>query len=442
MTVRATRYARQKSVIASALIMLAGFGELALAVEPQVSGPPTTAVEGTAGNEDAPVFGGAASVNAQVQADHRAWRTQYRFEGFSRHLQPYYDFKARIKKEHSLAFGADYNALYQGANQSLGEDRAAGGVVRLYGNWTLIGQGTPDTGSLVFKVENRHRLGTDIAPQELAGEIGYAGLTAITFSDAGLLLTNLYWHQTIKQGRAAFIAGIVDVTDYVDVYALINPWTDFINLAFNTDPTIPAPDQGLGAAVRMDFLNNYYLVAGLADANGDPGNPGDSFDSFFNDHEYFKHVELGWFSSWQNRSTDNIHLTAWQVDEREMVQVDDGWGLAFSFSQKIGQRWLPFIRAGYSDGGGAPLDRSVSAGLGYFRQERSDVLGIGINWGRPAEEIYGAGLDDQYTTEVFYRLQAFPHLTITPDLQLLVNPVLNPEEDRIWVAGLRMRLSF
>jgi hypothetical protein len=52
----------------------------------------------------------------------------------------------------------------------------------------------------------------------LAGEIGYAGLTAVPFSDTGWLLTNLYWHQSLDDNRLAFILGIVDVTDYVGVY--------------------------------------------------------------------------------------------------------------------------------------------------------------------------------------------------------------------------------
>lgn len=387
-------------------------------------------------------FGGPTSVGAQVKADHEARMTPYHFEGFTHSFQPYYDFKARIQKDHGLTFGADYNALYQAASDSLGTNHAAGGVVRLYGTWTLLGRGSPDTGALTFKVENRHRLGTDISPQDLAGEIGYAGLTATPFSDAGSLLTNLYWHQSFKQNRVAFLAGIVDVTDYVDVYGFVNPWTDFINLAFSTNPTMPAPDQGLGAAVRWSFTDDFYVLAGLADANGDPGDPKDSIDSFFGDHEYFKHIELGWIGSWQNRFTDNIHFTAWQVDERKAAQVDEGWGLAFSFSRKLDDHWLPFLRAGYSDGGGALLDRSVSAGLGYFRQGRSDVLGIGMDWGRPAEETFGAGLDDQYTAEVFYRMQLTTHITITPDIQLLVNPALASDQDRIWVAGLRARLAF
>jgi porin len=190
------------------------------------------------------------------------------------------------------------------------------------------------------------------------------------------------------------------------------------------------------------LTDNYYVLGGFADANGDPTDTSDSVDSFFSDNEYFKHIEIGWISSYDNRYTDNVHLMLWQVDEREVAQVVDGWGAAFSFSQLYGQ-WLPFARAAYSDGGGGGfLERSVSVGLGYFPNVREDVLGVGINWGRPSEETFGSGLDDQYTAEIYYRIQLFQHATLTPDLQYLRNPALNSSEDSIWVVGLRGKLVF
>ncbi len=141
----------------------------------------------------------------------------------------------------------------------------------------------------------------------------------------------------------------------------------------------------------------------------------EDFDTFFDGGDYFAHVEAGWFSSWQDRFTDNIHLTAWHADQREAAQVPDGWGAAFSFSRKFNDRWLPFLRVGYSEDGGALLERSVSTGIGYFSGTRSDVLGIGLNWGRPSSETFGPDLDDQLTAEIFYRLQLFQHMTVTPD---------------------------
>ena len=48
----------------------------------------------------------------------------------------------------------------------------------------------------------------------------------------------------------------------------------------------------------------------------------------------------------------------------------------------------------------------------------------------------------QYTLEAYYRLQLAEHLEITPDIQLIKDPALNPDEDLVWVAGLRGRLAF
>jgi len=38
-------------------------------------------------------------------------------------------------------------------------------------------------------------------------------------------------------------------------------------------------------------------------------------------------------------------------------------------------------------------------------------------------------------------LQLTQNLAITPDVQLIINPALNPDESSIWVFGLRARLA-
>jgi porin len=100
-------------------------------------------------------------------------------------------------------------------------------------------QGAADAGSLVFKAEYRGKLGTSLSPQALGPTLGYAGLTAVALSDADAPLTNFHWTQAFADNRFAVIAGVVDVTDHLDVYALVNPWTEFNNLSFSTNPTIP-----------------------------------------------------------------------------------------------------------------------------------------------------------------------------------------------------------
>ncbi len=122
--------------------------------------------------------------------------------------------------------------------------------------------------------------------------------------------------------------------------------------------------------------------------------------------------------------------------------MPDGWGLQVSVSRKVDERWLPFLRIGYADGGGAPLDRSLSTGFAYYTSGDDSVFGAGINWGRPNRDSFGASTDDQYTLEAYYRFQLFERLAITPDLQLIKHPVQNPDHDLVWIAGLRARLTF
>ena len=148
-------------------------------------------------------------------------------------------------------------------------------------------------------------------------------------------------------------------------------------------------------------------------------------------------MEFGWTSSQERIYFDNVHLTAWYADEREAALVEDGWGMAFSASKFVNDTWMPFVRAGYSDGGGALLESHFGGGVGYYFGDSKDLLGVGLDWGRPPD----SGLGDQYTAEIFYRLQLAQNLALTPDFQLIVDPALNPDESYLWLLGLRLRLA-
>jgi porin len=68
---------------------------------------------------------------------------------------------------------------------------------------------------------------------------------------------------------------------------------------------------------------------------------------------------------------------------------------------------------------------------------RTDLIGLGLNWGEPSD----SSLRDQYAGEFFYRFQFAQNFAITPSVQLLVDPALNPDEDQIWILGMRARLT-
>jgi porin len=74
-------------------------------------------------------------------------------------------------------------------------------------------------------------------------------------------------------------------------------------------------------------------------------------------------------------------------------------------------------------------------------RDRKDLVGFGLNWGQPNPN-QGAGDDDQYTAELFYRLLVGKRLQLTADVQYLKDPAANPVDDSLWVLGARGKLAF
>jgi porin len=390
---------------------------------------------GKSGYEDIPEFGGPSSTGTQLRMDDAVKEPAFRLPGFDRFLKPWFDWKGRVNEKLGLAFGLNYTALSQWASESLGEDHAAGGIFEFLGTWTLVGRETKNPGVLVFKIENRHRLGTDIAPLTLGFEAGSILPTTVKFNGFGWGVTNFFWQQRFLGGRAVFTVGVLDPTDYLDVYAAINPLTGFINFQFSTNPTIPVPDQGLGMAVGAMVSEHIYFIAGLTDANGDPTRAG--FDTFFEDNEYLTSLEVGWTSSFERRFFDKFDLMVWHQDAREKAGVPEGWGVVGTAEWFFHDKYLPFLRIGWADGGAGLLRTMVSAGLGIHVATRG-LVGVGLGWGNPSD----GALRDQFTLEVFYRLQLAQNLALTPDIQMVVDPALHPGEDLIFFFALRLRLTF
>lgn len=385
------------------------------------------------------VLPGPGAVSNQLSADSRE------FAGLPAlsFRQSVEEWKKGLREGYGLDVSVDYNVLGFAATESLGEDTSAAGAFRVYGFWELLDRGTPNKGGLVFKFENRHGF-TDVPPTDFGSEIGYAGLVSSVFSDQGWRVTNLYWKQDFAGGRGVTYLGFMDVTDYVDVYALASPWTGFSNIAFQTGSgTIGGlPDGALGAMAGGFLTDNVYLVGGLADANAKANAIDEGFDTFFNEFETFKSLEVGWTTGQDDLFVNNAHLTFWQIDARDVTGTPDGHGVAFSVSGAVGESWLPFLRGGWSDGGGSLYEAAISAGFGYTRSPGRNLTGLGINWSRPNRDTFGGDLDDQVTVEAFQRLQLTEGFEITPSVQIITNPALNPSEDTIALFGLRMRAAF
>ena len=386
-------------------------------------------------------FGGPASVQGQEAEDRKAKESLIKVGK----MKGYLNWKDRLREKHALSYTVDYTSAIFAATNTLNADNAfASGAVRFFGSWSPVGRKSGNTGSFIWKIENRHKY-TNIGANGTASEIGYVGLFLPVLSNIGTRLTNLYWKQNLIQGRLEIIAGFIDVTDWVDVYALASPWNGFFNLAqaMGGSAMFLPDDATIGLYINAMLTDNLYLIGGLSDANSLSTEPFKGFDTFFNDNEYFTSLELGWVKAQDRFYFNNTHLTFWHVDERVNAGIASAWGLNFSMSHTFELKWMPYLRAGISSkGGGWFLQKSVSAGIGFHLKDQKSLFGLGINWAQPSEDTYGEGLKNQFSTEVFSRLQVLQNFELTPNIQWVINPALNTASNHSWVFGLRGRVHF
>ncbi|MFC1235963.1 carbohydrate porin [Vibrio sp. F74] len=367
------------------------------------------------------------------------------------------DWREKLAAD-GFRFGVDYFSLGITSNNGAKGDsvNAASGVARLYGAWDLFNQGTNNSGSLVWKIEHRHAYG-DNSPKNLGfidkDNIGYVGLIAPAFSDQGFRVTDLNWKQKISDGKGTIIIGWQDVTNYVDVYALASPWSGFTNLAFSTGSGVMGlPDDGvLALSAGHMVTDNFYVVTGIADANGESDDIFEGFSTVFgSDASYFSTLELGWTASQDQIYTDNFHVTLWNFgdDTRHNLgypgpgYTDGGKGINFSWSQFLTPQIMPFVRGGFSEGQVALYDKSLSAGLGYFGLgSPKNNLGFAINWSEINEEVLqpNANSDQQWASELYYNMQFGEHVQVTPDIQYIKDPSFS-NESNAWVFGVRARI--
>lgn len=295
--------------------------------------------------EEIPQFGGPGSTGVDLRDDNQPAKDK---DFIRDNLEGWFSTKERMMQEHGLAYGVNYSTLYQKATAALGDDNAWGGIFQIPVSWTVLNRGESNTGTIVFKLENRHKISTNLAPQDLGIQgIGAASITGTQFSDKDWILTNLYWQQALNEGKFKFVVGQLDNTDFMDVYGMINPQTSFMNLSFSTNPTIGIPDQGFGAGFGAMLSQNFYLVGSLMDAAGDPADPGESLNQFFKENEYFKHIEIGYTGNQDRIYFDNIHLGYWGLTNRpiqpESLKAEGGHFQLRIFSRTSTCRLLELV---------------------------------------------------------------------------------------------------
>jgi porin len=394
-------------------------------------------------------FGGPKTIGAQLERDNIA--REYRFP--VRVFANWFDHKKRINDEYGVQYNLNYETVAAWAGEKSSpqsEDFAASGIATALISWTAVGRETGNVGRLNMKFQSRDKF-TSVAPMFLGFEGGYNSLVATGFRDWGPRFSEFNWSQSLLNNRVHFVAGKVDTANYFTFHGLLVPWTDFLGFGFSVNGTVNWPDAGVGVIASVRPTERIYISVAASDAQGDRYEDGEILccgDNFF-DGRLFTAVEVGYAPSFADRYFKKISITYWHTDEYEISDAvppnaapisPEAEGFAITGHWTINDWITPFVTYGKGDGVGVNTfyRESFSIGTG-FKFRNFDVLGVGYNHSRVLGSV---GLPSQDVVEIYYRFMLTEHLEISPDIQFVKNPTLDPNLDSNTYFQLRLRLTF
>ena len=383
------------------------------------------------------------SIPKEILQSETIKRSIFTFDPFNKIVRPWRKLNSKLRETIRLELTLAYTGLYQVADKATqGEKKnhAAGGIWDFSGLWEVFSEKRGYPAYIGFRSSTKHKLFTDISPSELGDNIGSLWRTDGTYGENHFFISQLWWEQHLFDNKLIFRVGKIDQSDYIDSFNFSSAKLFFINSAFSSNPTISYPGNGLGVAAFYHPNKFFYVLSSLGDANGDSSTF--DFGTFFRQQEFFTGIEVGFLTKITRQGNGNYHIAIWHSDRIKKQNVPSGKGLAITFQQQFRNEYNTFLRYSYTNGDVTDVKQLLSGGLGVYDPLHlgidDNLFGLAFAWGEPEVN----SLRSQYVIESFLRLQVFPSIQITPDIQLIIHPTEAPDENIVAVLGMRFRIAF
>jgi hypothetical protein len=221
-----------------------------------------------------------------------------------------------------------------------------------------------------------------------------------------------------------------------------NQQTGFINYALAQNASQTYPVASLGAFAQVALIpNTLEAVVGYQDANNVSGNNIQTATAAAGAYTTFAYVQ--WTPKFPGLGVAQYSLLYYhQPSVLLQPAASDGW--SFNATQDLNDKWALFIRANATTGPLSPIKNSVGAGFVYKdvlgRGHDNDQIGVAISRNAANMDFFvGSSVRaSEWVVEAYWNMLIWRHFIVGPDVQVYINPALNPGQATAQVYTLRL----
>ena len=353
----------------------------------------------------------------------------------------YQDFKNNLNKKYGFDYSVDISILGQRTSPS-GKNNAVQSYIYPSFAWTLS-DGTKGTGVLNFAY-TVIRYGNHDA-NDLANNSGF--VTPINDYPDNENEFNEFYYTYQFGGEWSWLTlalGQYPIYNFDGTSYDANQQVNFINESFSQNASETYTQAGLGAYIQITPTDDWSFAFG-----GQDGTNVDAQSIRFNNLNKEHYTTFGYVAytpTIKGLGDANVSLLVYnQPWVKEQQKTTNGWSL--NLSQNIGEKWSFFARINGTSGNVADIKQSWVLGGVYnnpLGRNSLDQIGIAYAYNRLDEKAVGEVLrhKSEQVVEAYWAWGVGDSLTITPDVQLYINPALNQKSDYGFATGIRATLMF
>jgi porin len=307
-------------------------------------------------------------------------------------------------------------------------------------DWTVFKSNTWGTGSLQFAY-TLTTYGTSQNAADVQAKLGL--ITPINdFPTKTHNLTQITYTQATPDNRWLFTIGEYPLYNFDGNEYLGNQQENFNNYLFAQNGTQTYLLTGLGSYVQYNVTSAIQLAAGFQATNNATGINLSTNNLGGDCCAWFAYGQ--WTPKLPGLGSAQYSISYFQTPGIPTRAATRGWSV--NAVQNLNATWAMFARANGANGFVTPIKDSYALGVAWnnpLKRASTDQVALAVGLSAAAgQPTNPPDARNEIPIEAYWTWTFFGGLLLTPSVQYISHPALNPTQQGSWVATLRLTQLF